>query len=742
MNTENKKGILVIQSMGLGDLFFALPVLNVLRREYPEDPITFAAHERHREVLERVPAVSRIVTYQSKCPGELLDFIREVRGVKASKVFVLNPVFRGAVLAKLSGAPERIGYLRDFERQQSIHGLGRFLLTHAYLPREEKIHEKERYLDLLRFHGLPVMAEDLQTELSVPASSGKTPAAKPRVLINLGAGWQNRQWMPERIARTADYLSGHFDVSIGFTGGQPEQALAKKIQGLMKNGAEDFCGKTSLSDLAGLLKTAGLFITPDTGSMHLADTLGVPTLALFGPGDPVKVRPLSETSRILRHDMPCSPCRFQYTRACASNLCMREITVEEVLQASCEMLGETFHPVPAATPGKTGDLKKILYLQSTSEIGGTDITLLRTLQALDKTRFEPHVLMQKEGPLVEAYQQAGAKVHFAGGMRKVTTRKGTGYLLQLLLGYFPAVLKIRSLILEQKIDLVHTNTIHNLYGFLAARLAGKPHLWHIRELVLQSKGFARLEYFLVKHFSTRFLLMDNVIAEPFLGKNHGFPAGAVKLYDGIDLEKFRPGRPSRNLRAEIGIPDEAPLAGMVCRLDPWKGLDLFLEMAAKVHAKFPEVHFWVCGGKIEGHEDYELKLIKKTSDLGLENAVHFTGWKYKAEDIPDVYRSLDVSIQCPVLPEPYGLASLEAMASGVPSVVSGEGGPVELCSPEAVLFFKPRDAESLAGGVLKILHHKELGREMGRKGRERAEALFDFRKCTRELEKIYGEILS
>lgn len=739
MNGKEKKGILVIQSMGLGDVFFALPAVQVLKRQYPGEPVIFVTHERQRAILEMTPAVDKIITYARKNPAALVKFIMEIRKTNARMAVVLNPVFRGALLAWGSGAPVRTGYTRDFERQQGMYGLEKILLTHAYQPAEEKMHEVDRYLDLLKFHGLQILETDGRPRL--PALDLKR-VLKPQVTINLGAGWKMRQWPAERIAQTADFLADKTGAAVIFCGGESEKALAGHIRGMMKSSPEILCGRTPLKELAGVLASSDLFITPDTGTLHLAAALDVPTIALFGPGDLVKVRPRSEKVRVLRHAMPCSPCKVQYTEKCGNNLCMQEISVEEVLKTAHEMLGKPFpgFEIPASVSG-TVARAKILYLQSTSEIGGTDVTLLRTLQALDKNRFEAHVVLQKDGPLVENYRKAGAQVHFVPSMRKLTSRKGAFYLLGFMLGYFPAVMAIKKIIGRENISLVHTNTIHNLYGFAAARLAGKPHVWHVREIVVQSKSIAAIEHFLVKNFSTRFLVMDNEIARPFLKKGGGFPGNIRKIYDGIDLERFKPGKPSRDLRGEIGIPSDAPLAGIVCRLDPWKGVDLFLEAAAHVHKTLPQARFWVCGGEIEGHEGYPAALHKKAVELGLEKAVYFTGWKYRAEDIADVYRSLNISVQCPVHPEPYGLANVEAMASGIPVTAFDEGGPAELCAPDSSRLVPARNTELLAQAMVEILKNPGLAASMGKNGRLRAEKLFDFRKCTAAMEKIYFEIL-
>lgn len=385
---------------------------------------------------------------------------------------------------------------------------------------------------------------------------------------------------------------------------------------------------------------------------------------------------------------------------------------------------------------------KILYLQSTSEIGGSDMTLLRTLEVLDRRRFEPHVALPHEGPLVEAFRKTGCRVHILPSMRKLTSQKGAGYLGRYVIGYLPSVWHIVRLMARERIDLVHTNTIHTLYGFLAARLARKPHVWHIREVVVQSGVLFSIEARLVKWFSARFIVMSNSIAEAFQGKEGGFPPNIAKLYDGIDLDEFRPSVSGKRIRKELGLADDTLLVGTVCRLDPWKGVDIFLEAAAHVHSVLPDARFLVCGGEIDGHEGYEAVLRRKAEALGLRDAVLFTGWRYRHHDIPEVYGALDVSVQCPVYPEPYGLANVEAMACGVPIVAVAQGGPIELCTHgETALLVPPLNPRATADAVLCLLQDRDRARAMGIAGRRRAERLFDRRHCVRALEALYEEVL-
>lgn len=385
---------------------------------------------------------------------------------------------------------------------------------------------------------------------------------------------------------------------------------------------------------------------------------------------------------------------------------------------------------------------RILYLQSTSEISGTDLTLLRTLEILDRKRFEPHVVLSREGPFGQEFRRIGCRVHLVPSMRQLSLHRGIGRLARHLFGYPAAVARIAALIRHERIDLVHTNTLHNPYGFLAARLSGKPHVWHIREIVVQSPLLRRLEREMVVRFSNRFLVMDNAIAEMFLERGGGLPANIAKLYDGVNLEQFNPSVSGSRIRRELGIGEQVLLIGMVGRLDPAKGPDLFLEVAAHVLKEYPDARFWLCGGEIRGHEELGAALEKQAADLGLSKQVLFTRWRYRFRDIPEVYAAINLCLATPRNPEPYGLWCVEAMASGVPIVTFDQGGPAELCVNGKTAFLVPAgDISSAADAVLRLLRNPQQALEMGLAGRRRAEDLFDQHHCVRELEAVYESVL-
>lgn len=328
-------------------------------------------------------------------------------------------------------------------------------------------------------------------------------------------------------------------------------------------------------------------------------------------------------------------------------------------------------------------------------------------------------------------------------MLKLTTRKGKGYYLRYLLNYPRAVYKIRSLIRRHDISLVHTNSIHNLYGFLAAKLARRPHIWHVREIVVQSRFLCGLQKFLLTHATERIVVTSEAVQKMFF-KHGNSPPHLQRIPNGIDVEEFRPSvQDGRRLLEDLRLEDDTPLIGMVCRLDRWKGISSFLRAAPICHQNQPKARFVIVSGEIEGGRDFADEMYQLAAALHLQNIVYFTGWRYLPEDMPSVHASLSVLVLPSELPEPFGLVLLEAMASAKPVIATNQGGPAEICVQDSTgILIPPSDPERLAEALLLLLCNPAKARAMGSAGRKRVEELYDVRTCIRQLQNLYSDVLT
>jgi glycosyltransferase involved in cell wall biosynthesis len=221
------------------------------------------------------------------------------------------------------------------------------------------------------------------------------------------------------------------------------------------------------------------------------------------------------------------------------------------------------------------------------------------------------------------------------------------------------------------------------------------------------------------------------------------------VYNGIDLEDFRPGPTDRAGLAELaGLPAppaEACIVGLVATYAWWKGHRTFLNAAARLRAAEPDraLRFYVVGGPIYGRSSSELAqsdLKRWIRELGLDGHVGLVPFQ---TDAAAVYRGLDVVVHASDRPEPFGRTIAEGMASGRPVVVARAGGAVELFREgESALGHEPGNADDLAGALRRLVRDAPLREHLSRGARAEAEARFDRRRLGRDLHDAYAALLA
>lgn len=383
--------------------------------------------------------------------------------------------------------------------------------------------------------------------------------------------------------------------------------------------------------------------------------------------------------------------------------------------------------------------RRILFLHTTSEVGGSDVSLAHIVERLDRGRFEAIVALPSQGPLVARLEQAGARVIVVPRMKKLTSRKGKAGLAAFAANFPLAVAALASLIRRERVDIVHTNTIHNLYGWAAARMTGRSHVWHVREIVWQNAPLRRLERALALQFSARVIVTSDAVGRLF-ARDGVLPSHVVKIPNGVETARFAPGH-SDVVRRDFGIPPGVPLVGAAARMDVWKGLEDFIDAAARVHRARPDVRFILAGGPIEGLEPYETALRARARASGLDGVLHFAGWRYGPDTMPAFYQALDMFVLPSREAEPFGLVVLEAMASGRPVIATAHGGPLEIVADgETGLLIEPRNPDALANAIVNLADDPARAAAMGRAGRDRAVSRYGIDRTLQQLQLLYGQV--
>jgi heptosyltransferase-2 len=319
----------------------SLGAVRVLRGERPEARIVALTRPSFAELYEEVAEVDATLSYDP--PGSdrglsgLRAAARRIRAEGFDACLLLPNAFRAAAFARLAGIPERWGYATESRG---------FLLTRRVppAPRPFGRHQAYYYLELMSGLGFRASAPDVSLRVSDGTRrraralleregwDGKTAL----VGVHPGAtGSRAKIWSPTRFGEVMGRLAAERGARAVILGGASESALAREVAAALDEPALQLQGKTSLGELIGVLSELTLFLSNDSGPMHLAAALGVSTLAVFGPTDPTETGPLGPRARYVREPVECSPCLY---RDCPiDHRCMERVTVSRAYEEATRL---------------------------------------------------------------------------------------------------------------------------------------------------------------------------------------------------------------------------------------------------------------------------------------------------------------------------------------------------------------------------------------------------------------------
>lgn len=349
------RNILVIMLRYLGDVLLATPVLHALRDGAPNARITMVVNQGTGDVLKWNPDVDEVLEVTRGGLLSSIRFVGDLRRRRFDCVIDLTDGDRSAVLARATGAQVRIGFNEEHHRR----GL---LYTSVVTANVAGMHRIERNLEALRPVGvepnsaslvLHTSSHDEQEAdriLQVAGVHASGPAkGRPWVMVHPGARYWFKAWPPDRFAELADRLAQRPGCTVLVGGGESDGDLAQEIRARARSAPAVLAGRTSVLQFAAILKRCALFIGNDNGPMHMAAALGIPLVALFGPSDPTVWGPRGGKSEVLYKGVDCRDC---YRRNChrGEESCMRQITVDEVVEAARRCLASRSSLSPCLAP--------------------------------------------------------------------------------------------------------------------------------------------------------------------------------------------------------------------------------------------------------------------------------------------------------------------------------------------------------------------------------------------------------
>lgn len=344
---EEYHKILVRATNWVGDAVMSVPALQALRLRYPDAHIAVLARPWVAGLYGREPFCDELIPYEAARAwsglGDKWRLACELKTRNFDCAILLQNAFEAAAIAKLAGIPVRIGYDRDLR--------GWLLTNPIAVPKPGEIlkHQRFYYLELLR--RAEIIAE-YNTTSSIQLAGAPRAAENGRELfrqaglngpvigVSPGAAYGGaKRWLPERFAEAAALLAKERGASVATVGTKNEGGISEEVcANVTRAGVAcvNFAGRTSLEELIDMAAACELFLTNDSGSMHIASALGVPTVAIFGATDDEATGPTGE-SRVVREPVECSPCLL---RECPiDHRCMTRVSAERVAETARQLIG-------------------------------------------------------------------------------------------------------------------------------------------------------------------------------------------------------------------------------------------------------------------------------------------------------------------------------------------------------------------------------------------------------------------
>jgi lipopolysaccharide heptosyltransferase II len=347
MDISKVKRIFIVRTDRIGDVVLSTPTITATRSAFPDAYIAMMVSPLTKEIVAHNPYLNEVIVYDKKIKHrgifQTLHFAKWLKTKRFDLALILHSTKRVNIICFLAGIPRRVGYARAKTD---------FLLTHKleYKKRFGEKHEAEYSLDALRSIGIdakmsplimPIEEED-EKNIEVLLQENGLRQGDKIIVLHPGASSVSKLWPQENFARAGDILTEKFGVRIILISGPDQIKIGEGVKELMEHKPVSLCGKISLGEVGALFKRASLFISNDSGPVHIACAVGTPVISIFSRNEkglsPVRWGPLGTRSAVMHKDIGCIKCLAHNCKK--GFLCLKSITVEEVIKKAEELIGK------------------------------------------------------------------------------------------------------------------------------------------------------------------------------------------------------------------------------------------------------------------------------------------------------------------------------------------------------------------------------------------------------------------
>lgn len=407
--------------------------------------------------------------------------------------------------------------------------------------------------------------------------------------------------------------------------------------------------------------------------------------------------------------------------------------------------------------------RRILFVDLAPSVGGSVISLYGLIKGLDRSSYEPRVVLRASNPYASSFRKLGVPLSMLQEHSRASTSVGEGvvssvrqgrlaqwlkhsplgerlvHLAGFYMRVYPALLRqareLGEVIRAWRPDLIHLNDIIRVSraGIMAAKRTGVPAICHLRAMG------SRNHYDRWLSRSLRGYICISQAVDRHQRTLGGRIAPSWVVYNGLDLAEIDQAVDAGQVRAELGLTSQDLLIGCVGRLVEWKGQHIFLQALAKLAPSYPRLRGLIVGVPEANTRDYAQGLVELAHELNLDGVVTFAGFR---SDVPRLLRALDVTVHPSTSPEPFGRDIIESMAAGTVVVGTDAGAVPEIIEDGVTgMIVPPSDADAMARAIAYVLDHPQEAETWRRAARKNVERRFSLERYVNGVERVYEELL-
>lgn len=366
----------------------------------------------------------------------------------------------------------------------------------------------------------------------------------------------------------------------------------------------------------------------------------------------------------------------------------------------------------------------VLFIHSSSELYGSDRSLLNIVKYINKDKYNVHVILPCEGPLVEEMKklpEVKVEIFEVAVLRRknLSIKGGISYLKD----YSRSCKFLKQYIKKNNIDIVDTNTAVVFPGAVAAKRCKIKSSWHIREII-KSNLENKVISFIMRHNA------DVIIANSKAsGKALKVPESKIRVvYNAVED------------RETVSVPHKNITVGMAGRINRWKGQKLLVDAAEIVNQKYPDTIYKIAGDVYTGEEFIKEDLVEYIEQKGLTKSVELLG---QVNNMAEFYGGLDIFVLPSTQPEPFGLVVIEAMDFGLPVIATKHGGPVEIIDEGMDGFLVDwENATEMADRIIELIESPDKREQMGINGQKKKKEHFSVPAMVSNIERVFEELIT